>query len=262
MIPAVNLLGLDFADLSITEAAGAIAARSLGAPFEYVVTPNADHIARLARDPELGLIYRNAWMRLMDSRVVAGLAWARGLRAPPVVAGSDLTECLLRDHVQPHERITIIGLAPSWLPFLIARHGLAEPFHYDPPMGFEHDPLAMAMTVSFVLSHPARFVFLAVGSPRQELLAAKIEATGRASGTGLCVGASLAFLAGAERRAPEWARRRGLEWAFRLAADPRRKARRYLLESPRVLPMLWREPRAGYPLISVPSGQTPDDPEP
>jgi N-acetylglucosaminyldiphosphoundecaprenol N-acetyl-beta-D-mannosaminyltransferase len=108
-------------------------------------------------------------------------------------------------------------------------------------MGFDSDPVALATTVAFILAHPARFVFLAVGSPRQEKLAAAVAASRSATGTGLCIGASLAFLAGAERRAPMWMQRDGLEWAFRLARDPRRLARRYLLDSPRILPLLLRE---------------------
>ena len=99
---------------------------------------------------------------------------------------------------------------------------------------------ALAATVAFVLAHPARFVFLAVGSPQQEVLAAAIAATGRATGIGLCIGASLEFLAGASRRAPCWMQRCGLEWLFRLCSDPRRLARRYLIDSPAVLAMLLR----------------------
>jgi exopolysaccharide biosynthesis WecB/TagA/CpsF family protein len=116
-------------------------------------------------------------------------------------------------------------------------------------MGFDKDPAAFAQTVSFILTHPARLVFLAVGSPRQERLAAAVKATGQATGTGLCIGASLDFLAGAERRAPEWVRNLGLEWAYRLAHDPRRLARRYLLDSPRVVPLLLREKRSARLVI-------------
>jgi N-acetylglucosaminyldiphosphoundecaprenol N-acetyl-beta-D-mannosaminyltransferase len=237
----VPLLELEFADLTAAEAADAIAARPADAPFAYVVTPNADHLVRLSRDPELAAIYRGAWLRLLDSRVVRGLAVGIGLAAPRVATGSDLTELLLRKHIHRGEKIAIIGLCPRWLPALLARHGLAPPFHYDPPMGFDSDPAAFQAIVSFIRAHPARLVFLAVGSPRQERLAAAVAATGQATGTGLCIGASLAFLAGAERRAPRWLRRSGLEWAYRLAGDPRRLARRYLLDSPRVVPRLVRE---------------------
>jgi N-acetylglucosaminyldiphosphoundecaprenol N-acetyl-beta-D-mannosaminyltransferase len=236
-----SLLGLDFADLTATTSASRIAARPAGAPFGYVVTPNADHLVRLSRDPRLCAIYRNAAFCLLDSRVVAGLSWVLGLPAPAVAPGSDLTEELLSHHLRPGERITIVGLSPAWLPALVARFGLAPPAHYDPPMGFDHDPAALSAAVAFVRAHPARFVFLAVGSPRQEYLAAAIAAAGDATGTGLCIGASLEYLTGACRRAPLLMQRMGLEWLFRLIRDPRRMARRYLVESPVIIVQLARE---------------------
>jgi N-acetylglucosaminyldiphosphoundecaprenol N-acetyl-beta-D-mannosaminyltransferase len=241
VIRTVSLLGLDFADLTVAAAADAIAMRPEGAPFGYVVTPNADHLVRMSRDPELAAIYRGAWMRLLDSRVVAALAAGCGLPVPCVATGSDLTSLLLTRHIHRGEKITIIGLRTEWLPALVTQCGLAQPFHHDPPMGFDNDVEAFGATVAFILSHPSRFVFLAVGSPRQERLAAAVAASGLATGTGLCIGASLGFLAGAERRAPMWMQRRGLEWAYRLASDPRRLARRYLLDSPRIVPLLLRE---------------------
>jgi N-acetylglucosaminyldiphosphoundecaprenol N-acetyl-beta-D-mannosaminyltransferase len=243
VIRTVSLLGLDFADLTVAEAAEAIAARPEDTPFAYVVTPNADHLVRLSRCPEVAALYRDAWLRLLDSRVVAGMARLRGLKVPRVAPGSDLTALLLGHHVRRGERITIVGMRPAWLPALMERCGLSEPAHYDPPMGFEHDSVAFAETVSFVRTHPARFVFLAVGSPRQERLAAAVALAGGATGTALCIGASLDFLAGAERRAPTWMQRFGLEWAFRLSNDPRRLARRYLLDSPPVVSLLLREKR-------------------
>jgi N-acetylglucosaminyldiphosphoundecaprenol N-acetyl-beta-D-mannosaminyltransferase len=235
------LLGLDFADLTATTSASRIAERPAGAPFGYVVTPNADHLVRLSRDPRLRAIYRHAAFCLLDSRVVAGLSRVLGLPAPAVAPGSDLTEALLSHHLRPGERITIVGLSPVWLPVLVARFGLAPPAHYDPPMGFDRDPAALSAAVAFVRAHPARFVFLAVGSPRQEYLAAAIAAAGDATGTGLCIGASLEYLTGACRRAPLPMQRMGLEWLFRLIRDPRRLARRYLIESPVVIGLLARQ---------------------
>ena len=239
------LLELGFADLTVAAAAARIAARPADAPFDYVVTPNADHLVRLNRDPGLRAIYRNAALCLLDSRVVSGLAWLFGLKAPPVVPGSDLTARLLAHHLRPNERITIVGLSPAWLPALVARCRLAPPAHYDPPMGFERDPAAFAAAVAFVRDNPARFVFLAVGSPRQEHLAAAITAAGGATGTGLCIGASLEFLAGARRRAPRVMQRLGLEWLFRLAGDPHRLFRRYLIDSPVVIALLLKQRLAG-----------------
>jgi exopolysaccharide biosynthesis WecB/TagA/CpsF family protein len=169
-----------------------------------------------------------------------------GLPAPRVAPGSDVAALLLRRHLRAGERVTIVGLRPQHLPALVRNVGIAQPAHYDPPVGFERDPVALRRTVAFVLAHPARFVFLAVGSPRQEILAAAIQASGQARGTGLCVGAALDFLSGAVPRAPVWMRHAGLEWLHRLASDPRRLARRYLLDSPAVFPLLLRE-RLGRP---------------
>ncbi len=237
----VPLLGVRLADLDAIGAAAAIAAHPAAAPFRYVLTPNADNFVRLSRDAEMRRIYDGAWLRLLDSRVVARAGRLLGLQAPRVAPGSDLTGHLLRTHVRPGERVTVIGLRPAFLSRLVDRCGIAEPFHHDPPMGFDRDPAAFAEAVAFVLAHPARFVFLAVGSPRQERLAAAIAATGQARGVGLCVGASLDFLAGAVPRAPRWMQHAGIEWLHRLASDPKRLGRRYLVEDPPVFGLLLRE---------------------
>jgi exopolysaccharide biosynthesis WecB/TagA/CpsF family protein len=237
----VRRLGLDFADLDPSAAASLIAEQSADAAFRYVVTPNADHLVRLARRPELSAVYAGAWLRLLDSRVVARAARLLGLAAPRVAPGSDVTALLLAAHLRPGEQVTIIGLRPARLPALVHRYRLAAVAHHDPPMGFEHDAAAFREAIEFVVAHPARFTFLAVGSPRQEMLAAAIAATGQARGVGLCVGASLDFLSGAIPRAPAWMRQSGLEWLHRLASDPRRLARRYLVEDPVVFALLFRE---------------------
>jgi N-acetylglucosaminyldiphosphoundecaprenol N-acetyl-beta-D-mannosaminyltransferase len=241
LIDTISLLGQEFADLTVAQAASRIAERPANAPFSYVVTPNAHHLVRLTRDPRLRAAYRNNTLCLLDSRVVFGLARLIGLSVPMVVPGSDLTADLLAHHLRPGERVTIIGLSPLWLPALVARCGLAAPAHHNPPMGFDLDPEAFDAAVVFVQGNPSRFIFLAVGSPRQEYLAAAIETRGGATGTGLCIGASLEFLAGARRRPPRFMRRVGLEWLFRLVAEPRRLFRRYLIDSPAIIVLLLKQ---------------------
>lgn len=241
----VTLIDLDFDNLDLEQAASWIAARPASAPFSYIVTPNADHMVRLSRSPGLRALYRGASLCLLDSRVVAGLARMFGLPVPAVVTGSDLTAHLLEQHVRPGERITIVGLSPSWLPALVARCSLAAPAHYDPPMGFDRDPIAFAETVAWVRANPARLIFLAVGSPRQEYLAAALAASGDMTGTALCIGASLEFLAGACRRAPIAVRRAGLEWLFRFAGNPRKLFRRYVIDSPMVIALLTKQRLSG-----------------
>jgi N-acetylglucosaminyldiphosphoundecaprenol N-acetyl-beta-D-mannosaminyltransferase len=159
-----SLLGLTFSDLTAAQSATRLAERPASSPFGYVVTPNADHLVRISRDAGLCELYRNAILCQLDSRVVGGLAWLLGLTAPVVAPGSDLTAELLTRHLQPGERITIIGLSPVWLQALVRRFGLAAPAHYDPPMGFDRYQAGIDAAVAFVVANPARFVFLAVGS--------------------------------------------------------------------------------------------------
>jgi exopolysaccharide biosynthesis WecB/TagA/CpsF family protein len=239
--PSVRLLGLDFDNVGPGEAAARVAARPEGAPFGYVVTPNADHLVRLARSADLQALYQGALLRLLDSRVVSGFCRLLQLPTPRVTTGSDLTAMLLSRHLKAGERVTIVGLHPSHLDGLARACGRLNLAHYYPPMGFDKHPEMLREAVDFVLTHPARFVFLAVGSPRQERLAAAIQATGRATGSALCVGASLDFLAGASPRAPAWMQHVGLEWLYRMTADPRRLTRRYLLDNPPIFALLLRE---------------------
>ena len=239
----VHVLGVDFAGLVFEEVVDRLAARPASEPFAYVVTPNADHLIRLSSRADLRPLYGAATLRLLDSRVVARLARLFGLRSPPVVPGSDLTAALFDRVVKPDDAVAVLGASEEVAAVLAARYRLARLAHHNPPMGFDRDPAALEAALRFVETHPARFVFLAVGSPRQEIVAEALVRRGKATGIGLCIGASLLFLTGAERRAPRPVQQAGLEWAWRLAGDPKRLARRYLVDSPRIVQLLWREAR-------------------
>jgi len=241
VLPTRELLGLDFTDSTMEQVAAWLAARPKDAPFGYVVTPNADHLVRLSRDPSLLATYRSALLCLMDSTVVARAARLLGMKAAQVVRGTDLAAQLITRHMSRGETLTVIGMQPDFLPALRERCPGIEIAHHDPPMGFDRDPAAFETAVRFALNNPARVTVLAVGMPRQEKLAAAIAATGQAQGIGLCVGSALEFLAGAHRRAPAWMREAGLEWLFRLALEPRRLARRYLVQCPPIFALLLQE---------------------
>lgn len=240
---AVPLLGLRFASLTLPDVLATLAARPTDAPFAYVVTPNADHLVRLSKTPTLAPLYADAGLTLLDSRVVAKLGRALGLSPPPVVTGSDLTAALFASVLRPDDRIAVIGSRAEAVAMLAARHGLTDIVHHDPPMGFDRDEAAFAAAVAAVRAARARFVFLAVGSPRQEKLAHAVAAAGDATGIGLCIGAALDFLTGAQARAPGWMQRAGLEWLHRLATNPGRLAKRYLVDDLPIVALLAREAR-------------------
>ena len=104
-------------------------------------------------------------------------------------------------------------------------------------MGLISNPSARKTAISFARNANARVTLLAVGSPQQELLAHEMRLAGGMTGTALCIGASVDFLVGAQIRAPHFLQRAGLEWAWRLATQPHRLARRYLIDCPIIFPM-------------------------
>lgn len=82
-------------------------------------------------------------------------------------------------------------------------------------------------------------VLLGMGSPRQEACALEWSRAGAARAW-WCVGALFEYYAGTRARAPQWMRRAGLEWLFRLSLEPKRLWRRYLIGNPLFLWRIWR----------------------
>jgi N-acetylglucosaminyldiphosphoundecaprenol N-acetyl-beta-D-mannosaminyltransferase len=238
----VDFLHLEFCALDLDAATDAIAARaSLGAPFAYVVTPNVDHVVSLAAEPARRPLYEAAWLMLNDSRILEGLAKRAGVGLP-VATGSDLAERLFDAVIERHEPITIIGGDDLAIAEVKRRYRLSNVRWHRPPMGLKHDAQAIVRAAAFAASQPSRFTFICVGAPQQEMIAYAIAQHGGATGVGLCVGAALNFLSGRAERAPRWMRAAGLEWLHRLAAEPVRLSRRYLVTGPRVFSLFaaWR----------------------
>ena len=239
----VSFLGLSFLDLDAEAAAELLARRPEDAAFAYLVTPNADHFVRLRRSPGLAPLYEQAAWRCLDSRALSHAARGLGLRAPAVATGADILAAILDRHLCPGDRVTIIGCEAKGLAALRRRLPAVIVAHHQPPPGLAHDPEGFSDAVAFAAAQRARFVVIALGSPLQERLAAAVQRAG-GTGIGLCVGAGLDFWTGVTPRAPLWVRRLGLEWMFRLAREPRRLARRYLIDDWAVLRILvaarWR----------------------
>ena len=207
--------------------------------YGYVVTPNADHFIRLHENASFRAIYAAASYVLLDSRFLSKiLRVTQGLRLP-VCTGSDLTAKLFSDVIAADDSLVVIGGSNEQAQKLSARYGLRHLAHFNPPMGFIHDPAAVEATLSFIESHsPFRFCLLAVGTPQGEAIAQKLKERGIARGLTLCIGASINFLTGEERRAPLWMQQSGLEWLYRLVRAPARMAKRYLVRGPRVFSLL------------------------
>jgi N-acetylglucosaminyldiphosphoundecaprenol N-acetyl-beta-D-mannosaminyltransferase len=238
----VRFLGLDFTPMTTADAVIALAGRArIDRPFFSVITPNVDHRVRLQREAALWPLYAGAGLLLNDSRILEQLARLDGL-ALPASPGADIVAALFDKVVQPDEPVTIIGGRAEDIAALTARFGLTCVNAHNPPPGLRRNPVAIAEAAAFLAAHPARFHFLCVGSPQQEMIAAAAGARGDVVGAGLCCGASLDFLTGRVRRAPAFMRTAGLEWLHRLGSEPGRLARRYLIEGPQIF-RIWRDDR-------------------
>lgn len=241
--PRTSFLDLPFDRLDRDGALAALLAAPAEERFRYLVTPNVDHMIRIADDPAIARLYREAWLCINDSRILTLLARTCAVDLP-AVPGSDLVSALLTHPELPADTpILIVGGGEGLGEAVAALCGLTRVEQIRPPMGLRKDPAALAATVEAVEARPARFVILAVGSPQQEILADAIARRGRARGIGLCIGAGLEFLVGDRRRAPAVIRALNLEWLFRLACEPKRLARRYLVEGPRIFRLVWEHRR-------------------
>ena len=215
-----------------------VADRPADHPFAFVVTPNVDHLVRLQRESVLAHLYAQAWLTVCDSRVLELIADLSG-EALDVTTGADLTAAVFEQVIEPDEPIVIIGGNDAVIAGLKARYGLKDVRWHQPPMHLRHKPDAIAECAAFVADNPARFTFFCVGSPQQELVAEACLERGDCTGVGLCVGASLDFLSGQARRAPKWVQSLRLEWLFRLAEQPRRMWKRYLVDGSRIAFLWW-----------------------
>lgn len=237
----VRFLGLDYDALEESDVLTLLMARDPNEPFAAIVTPNADHLVRISRSEQIASAYSSASMRLNDSRIVSALARLRRIELT-TVPGSDLVTSLLHaPDFDPSWPILIVGGTPQMFARLVEKFSLAGAMHFDAPMGLLTDPDKMAATVAHIEAHPARFILLAVGSPQQELIAQAVAEGGRTTGIGLCIGAAVEFLVHPERRAPRWMSRWGLEWFYRLMREPKRLWRRYLVDSPKLFGLAYRD---------------------
>lgn len=235
----VSFLGLDFQPMPTPDIVARMAAMAgQGKAFDYVVTPNVDHMVRLHSEPDLRPLYEGAGLLVNDSRILELLAARDGLPLT-VSVGADIVTGLFTREISRDEPVVVIGSTDADVASIAAKFNLTNIQRYDAPMGLRHKPEAVAAAAAFMAANPARFHFLCVGSPQQEMVALAAKQRGDVVGIGICCGASLDFLSGSTARAPVWMQRARLEWLHRMMSDPKRLAKRYLVDGPRIL-SLWR----------------------
>ncbi|BAM02626.1 WecB/TagA/CpsF family glycosyltransferase [Phycisphaera mikurensis] len=202
----------------------------------WLVTSNLDHLRRAGHDPSF-----RAMLAAADRVVADGmpLVWASRIAGTPLperVAGSTLSAEMAAAAAARGRSLFLLGGNPGVADAAAARLREDHPDlviagTHCPPLGFEDDPEAAPALRAALASSDADLVYVALGSPKQEKLIAELRGEGLLPGAWwVGVGISLSFLCGEVSRAPGWVQAAGLEWVHRLAQEPRRLARRYLVD--------------------------------
>lgn len=222
-------------------------AESTEQPPLAVVSINLDHIHHFgAKGRWAGTIDRDRgleattetidWLNLIDGAPIAKQAERLTGQSWPRLAGSDLAGPIL-------DFAECAGLSVGFIGGMPETHAqLAERLTTERPTlrvsGYwapSRDDLSNAETSGAIADEiraaDTDILIVGIGKPRQELWIAEYGVRTGARVL-LAFGAVVDFLAGRVQRAPQWAARAGVEWAWRLMLEPRRLARRYLGQGP------------------------------
>ena len=188
-------------------------------------------------DPAFQRIVNGADLVTPDGVPLVWTLRAQGIPEAERVYGPDLTPILCAAAAERGIAVGFYGAAPETLETLVQQlvqrfPGLEVGFAHSPPFGPMSDA-EDARVVDAIRDSGIGLLFVGLGCPKQERwMAAHRD---RLDCALVGVGAAFDFLAGHKAQAPAWLQRAGLEWAFRLAHEPRRLWRRYAVHNPRFI---------------------------
>ena len=197
-----------------------------------VVFINVDVGVRIHRDASLASIVEEADLVLADGMP---LVWASRLARTPLperVAGSTMLGLLAARAARDRIPVMLVGGKPGSAEVaaraLMDQHpGLNAGWH-TPPFGFEQDEAALAAIDDALDGFGRCLCFVGLGFPKQERLMRKLRDR-RPDWWFIASGGGIDFLA-KDDRAPGWMQKSGMEWMHRLTREPKRLARRYLID--------------------------------
>ncbi|MBI5926393.1 MAG: WecB/TagA/CpsF family glycosyltransferase [Aquabacterium sp.] len=205
---------------------------------DYVVTPNIDHVVKLEKDQAFAAAYKDAAMVVADGKPLVLASWILGRSLPETVPGSDLVPAVFDGAVERRQVITVFlfgagpGVADSAAELIAERWGTHVKVvgTLSPDFGFENDPQACEQIMAQInATHPDVLV-IGLGAPKQEIWVHKFQNQLKV-GVAFCVGATIDFLAGEKKRAPDWVQMLALEWAYRIYQEPKRLTGRYAYDA-------------------------------
>lgn len=233
--PRYRLLGVPVDLWSETRSTEAAIVAARGDRRLHFASINMNALALARRDPAMRRFYESAAGCPIDGMPVVAMArlcgiparrehrttyvdWIRPLLAAAAAAGVRVFHVGGRGEVTERALDILRGEFPRLE--IECHHG-----YFDPAAGSAESRTVLEAIRRF----EARLVLVGMGMPRQErwILDHRRHLP---IGLALPVGACMDYVAGAIPTPPRWAGRWGLEWLFRLAAEPGRLARRYLVE--------------------------------
>ena len=230
----VSIMGLDFDAVTEREAVETILGGAERNEGGWVVTPNLEYLREYQLADDVRDAFDDAELVVPDG---TPLLWASRLKREPLpgrVAGSDLIWSLSRAAGRRRATVFLLGGSPGSAEAAARRleeecPGLRVCGTACPPPGFELSPENVRDIARMVADARPDVVF--VGLPlRKHLVMARALRELLPEAWLVGVGVSFSFVSGDVARAPRWLQRLGLEWVHRLAQEPRRLFRRYLVE--------------------------------
>lgn len=233
--PRGSILGVKVSAINMEMALGQMALWILSRQKGYVCVTPAHAIMDCYDQPELRRIYNHSGLTTPDGMAVVWLLRWLGHQQVERVYGPDLLLAACEHFVESGVRHYFYGAEPGVAERLAAR--LKEQIPGLVVAGIESPPFrALTAEEDDAVAERIRaaspdIVWVGIGSPRQEMWMA--EHLDRLDVPVLVgVGAAFDFLSGNKPQAPRWMQRSGLEWLFRLASEPVRLWRRYVLGYP------------------------------
>jgi N-acetylglucosaminyldiphosphoundecaprenol N-acetyl-beta-D-mannosaminyltransferase len=214
-----------------------------------VVTPNVDQVLTLRKSEPARRALELASLRPVDGVPLLFLARLLGDRTLHRLTGSDILLAAAEAASSRGWRVVIAGGNESVSE--IAAEKLRERFAGADltSISFPHipsvdDPRSLEVIDRLSELRP-QVVFLSLGSPKQEAWYVQWQHQ-LPDAIYIGIGAAVDFVAGTKRRAPRFIQACGAEWIWRLAQEPRRLARRYLVEGPRFLSVIVSSALPGF----------------
>ncbi len=213
-----------------------------------VFTPNVDHVVLAEEDERFRLAYRQTDLSLVDGVPVVWASRLFGPRLPEKVSGSDLMRPLVARAATRGWRVYLLGAAPGVaqrVKEILERDypGINVVGTGSPDIDLGKEVTDQQAIVEEVRATRPDILFLALGAPKQEIWAHRVRQLLKPAVI-IGVGATFDFIAGTAKRAPPWVAAAGFEWLYRLAHDPRRLWKRYLVRDPKFLVILARQVRS------------------